>query len=181
MPASDMEEVMIEPDLKYCPKCDDEYRAEIEKCAACGIELITGLQKIEMAEARRKRLESRTTELSPDDDLVEIQRGTLPDLRYLSSLLDKENIATLLVGDMKSCGKPCCPTIYNLLVRREDGMDAMHIIEEEHRRATALAQHQNSHSDAIFNPYAAEAQCPACGHSFPTTETSCPDCGLSFG
>jgi len=176
-----MEEVMIEPDLKYCPKCDDEYRAEIEKCAACGIELITGLQKIEMEETRRKRLESRTSELSPDDDLVEIQRGPLPDLRYLSSLLDKENIATLLVGDMKSCGKTCCPTIYNLLVRREDGMDTMHIIEEEHRRATALAHHQNSHSDAIFNPHAAEAQCPACGHSFPTTETSCPDCGLSFG
>ena len=48
---------MIEPDLKYCPKCDDEYRAEIEKCATCGIELITGLQKIEREEALREKTE----------------------------------------------------------------------------------------------------------------------------
>jgi hypothetical protein len=172
---------MIEADLKYCPKCNDEYRAEIEKCAACGVELITGLQRIEMETARRKRLESRTAELSPDDDLVEIQRGSLPDMRHLSNLLNGENIATLLVGDMKTCGKGCCPTTYNVLVRREDGMDAINIIEEEHKRTTALAHHENFHADAIFNPYAAEAKCPACGHSFPTTETSCPDCGLSFG
>lgn len=178
---------MIEPDLKYCPKCNDEYRAEIEKCAVCGITLITGLQKIEMEKERLKKLESRTTELSPDDDLVGLRRGPLSDMRHLSNLLNNEKIATLLVGDMKTCAKDrfgnssCCPTIYNLLVRRQDGMDAIHIIEEEHRRTTGLAHHENSHGDAIFNPHAGEAQCPACGHSFPTTETSCPDCGLSFG
>lgn len=172
---------MIDPDLKYCPKCNDEYRAEIEKCAVCDIELITGQQKIEMEEARRKRLESRTTELTPDDDLVQIQRGPLPDLRHLATLLDKENIATLLLGDMKTCGQTCCPTVYNLLVRREDGMDAIHILEDEHRKTTGLSYHENSHADAIFNPHVAEAKCPACGHCFPTTEQSCPDCGLSFG
>jgi ribosomal protein L37E len=172
---------MIDPDLKYCPECNDEYRAEIEKCAACGIDLITGLQKIEMEEERQKRLEGRKTELSPDDDLVAIRRGPLADMRHLSDLLKGENIGTLLAGDDNSCSKSCCPSVYDLLVKREDGMDALHIVEDEHKRVTGLAQHENANGDTVFNPHENEAQCPACGHSFPTTKTTCPDCGLSFG
>jgi hypothetical protein len=172
---------MIDPDLKYCPNCNDEYRAEIERCAECGIDLITGQQKIEMEEARQQKLEGRTAELSPEDDLVGIRRGALTDMRYLAGLLNGEKIGTLLVGDENTCAKNCCPSVYNLLVKREDGMEALHIIEEEHKRATGLTHHESTNGDAIFNPHASEAQCPACGHSFPTTQTTCPDCGLSFG
>lgn len=172
---------MVEPDLKYCPQCNDEYRAEIEKCAACGIILITGRQKIEMEAALRKKLERRSTELNPDDDLVALRRGPLPDMRHLATLLNSENIGTLLAGDEKTCAKSCCPTVYDLLVKREDGLEALHIIEEEHRRTTGLAAYDHPHADAVFNPEAGEACCPACGHFFPTSETACPDCGLSFG
>jgi hypothetical protein len=172
---------MIDPDLKYCPECNDEYRAEIEKCAACGIDLITGLQKIEMEEARQKKLESRTAELSPDDDLVGLRRGPLPEMRHIAALLDVENIGTLLLGDMNTCVKKCCPSVYNLMVKSEDGMEALQIIEEEHKRTTGLAHHENVNGDSIFNPHASEAQCPACGNAFPTTQTTCPDCGLNFG
>jgi len=172
---------MIEPDLKYCPECNDEYRAEIEKCAACGIVLITGLQKIEMEEAKQKKLESRTVELNPDDDLAVLRRGPLPEMRHFADLLNVENIGTLLAGDETSCAKNCCPSVYNLLVKREDGLEALHIIEEDHKRATGLAYHDNTNGDTVFNPHAGEAQCPACGHAFPTTQTTCPDCGLSFG
>ena len=172
---------MIEPDLKYCPQCNDEYRAEIEKCAACGIDLITGRQKLEWVEAQRKKLASRVSDISPDDDLVALRRGPLTDMRHLANLLNDEKIGTLLAGDEKSCGKGCCPSVYTLLVKREDGMESLHIIEEEHRRTTGLGDLHHPVSDAIFNPDAGEACCPACGHSFPTTETACPDCGLSFG
>jgi len=172
---------MIELDLKYCPQCNDEYRAEIEKCAACGVVLITGAQKIEMEEQRRRKLANRTSELSPDDDLVIIRRGPLAEMRHFTDLLDGENIGTLLVGDEKSCGQSCCPTVYSILVKREDGLDALKIVEEEHKRVTGLMHHELSGADAVFNPEADEACCPACGHTFPTTETACPDCGLSFG
>ncbi|MBW2467496.1 MAG: hypothetical protein JRF02_09365 [Deltaproteobacteria bacterium] len=172
---------MIDPELKYCIQCNDEYRAEIEKCANCGIDLITGRQKIEMEEARQQKLGSRTAELSPDDDLVVIRRGPLSDMRHLAETLGRENIGTLMAGDESSCGKGCCPSVYNLLVKREDGMEAHHIIEEEHRRATGLTQHESVNGDTVFNPHENEAQCPACGYSFPTTQTTCPDCGLNFG
>ena len=172
---------MIEPDLKYCPKCDDEYRAEIEKCATCGIDLITGLQKIEREEALREKLASRAGDLSPDDDLVALRRGSLTDMRHLANLLNDMKIGTLLAGDEKSCGKGCCPSVYTLLVKMEDGMESQHIIEEEHRRTTALEELHHPVSDAVFDPNSVMACCPACGHSFPTTETACPDCGLTFG
>ena len=178
---------MTDPDLKYCPECNDEYRAEIEKCAACEIDLITGLQKIDIDEARQRKLDSRTAELSPDDDLVGMRRGPLPEMRHLAALLGVENIGTAMMGDMGTCAKDrfgnstCCPSIYNLMVKREDVMDALQIIEEDHKKVTGLAHHENTNGDAIFNPQASEAQCPACGHAFPTTQTTCPDCGLSFG
>ena len=172
---------MVELDLKYCPQCDDEYRAEIEKCAACGVVLITGAQKIDLEEQRRKKLENRRAELSPDDDLVVLRRGALHDMRHLVNLLQGENIGTLLVGDDKSCSKSCCPSVYDLLVRREDGMEAFQIIEEEHKKTTGLVHHELADSDLVFNPEASEACCPACGHTFSTTGTTCPDCGLNFG
>lgn len=178
---------MVEPDLKYCPECDDEYRAEIEKCAACGITLITGRQKIEMEEARQKKLAGRAGNLSPEDKLVRLKRGALPYMRHLANLLHSEKIGTLLEGDMSTCGKDRfgntipTPTTYDLLVKMEDAQEAWNIIEEDHRRSTGLVQHDNQNQDAIFNPEASEACCPACGHTFPTTETTCPDCGLSFG
>ena len=178
---------MIDPDLKYCPECNDEYLAEIEECAVCVVELITGQQKIEMEEARQKKLATRTVELSPDDDLVGLRGGPLPEMRHLAELLDEEKIGTALIGDMKTCAKDrfgnstCCPTNYTLFVKREDGQDALHIIDEEHRKTTGLTHHDNANGDTVFNPHASEAQCPACGHAFPTTQTSCPDCGLSFG
>ena len=172
---------MIEPDLKYCPKCNDEYRAEIETCAVCGVDLITGRQKIEMEEARRKKLKNRSVELSPDDDLVFVRRGPLTDMQHLADLLEEEKIGTLIAGDDKSCGQSCCPSVYYLCTRREDAMEALHIIEEDHKRTTGLAYHDDTDDAAVFNPYAGEAKCPACGHAFPTTQTTCPDCGLSFG
>jgi len=178
---------MVEPDLNYCPQCKDEYRAEIERCAACGIDLITGQQVIDREETRRKELENRVSSLNPDDDLVPIRRGPLTEMQHLSSLLDAQRIGTLLVGDLDTCGKDRfgntlnTPTTYDLLAKREDAMEALNILEEEHRRTTSLEEYDHSNADSVFNPAAGEACCPACGHSFPTTETACPDCGLSFG
>jgi len=177
----------IDPELKYCPKCNDEYLAEIIMCAACGLELLTGEQLTEILEKRRKKLASRSTELSPDDDLVVIRRGELTGMQYLAQMLEKENIGSLLVGDMQTCAKDrfgntgSNPSIYDFQVKREDAAEALEIIETEHRKETHLEHHDNTNGDSIYNPAAEQAKCPACGHIFPTTERACPDCGLSLG
>jgi hypothetical protein len=177
----------VDPELKYCPECNDEYRADIIICAACEKELLTGVQLIELLEAREKKLASRSLELSPDDDLVAIRRGQLAEMRAHEQLLEKENIGSLLEGDMSTCGKDRFgnttghPTTYNFMVKREDAVEAMQIIEAEHNKATHLDHHDNVNGDAIYNPAAAEAHCPACGHTFSTSVTACPDCGLILG
>jgi hypothetical protein len=146
---------MVDPELKYCPECDDEYRAEIEKCASCCVDLITGRQKIELEEDRQQKLAARTGELNQDDDLVAMRRGSLAEMRHIATLLDAEKIGSAMIGDMKTCAKDrfgnatCCPTIYNLLVKKEDAAEAHHIIEEEHRKATALAHHENVNGETI--------------------------------
>lgn len=172
---------MIDPELKYCPQCNDEYRAEIEQCAACEVLLITGAQRLESEKARQEQMATRKGELTPEDEVVVIERGSLHDLKRLEDLLAAERIGTRLIGDENSCSKNCCPSTFFLQVRREDAPAALELLAAEHHRLTGLDLADNAHTDAVFNPYAAEANCPACGCCFSTSSTTCPDCGLSFG
>jgi len=172
---------MFEPDLKYCPQCRDEYRAEIVRCAVCGVELLLGSEMVNLDNGKQMQRERRTDALSPTDDLVAIHKAPIADIRHLEELLRHERIICLVSGDEQSCNKGCCPTSFYLLVRREDASDAVGVIQAVHAQNTALHHHDTSHSHGVFNADAGEACCPACGHKFPTAFTTCPDCGLCFG
>ncbi|MBU0482325.1 MAG: hypothetical protein KKG47_14630 [Proteobacteria bacterium] len=169
---------MYEHDLKYCPDCNDEYRAEIEKCGMCGGPLFTGLEMEARSAARKKRMAGPVAELSIDEELVVIRRGKLAEIKVFEKLLAEQHIGTLLAGDENSCGKGCCGGNFDLVVRREDAEEASHLIDEE-IRCDAIGADGNSHGDAVFNPEVAESTCPACGHVFKTAP-ECPDCGLCF-
>lgn len=171
----------IDPDLKYCPQCNDEYRADIVICAACRVDLISGRDRLAMEQGRKQHLESRKGDLTPADDIVTIHGAPLNDVKRLQARMKEERIGTLIVGDEKSCGKGCCPSTYYLQVRREDAHAALMIIKEDHQRNTAMHAHDTSFADAVFDAGASEALCPACGFRFSTNTTTCPDCGLCFG
>ena len=167
--------------LKYCPGCGGEFRAEVEQCGVCCISLLSGAEMASRQDEREARRRSRSGELSPADDLVTITRAPLADIRRLEELLQAERIAVLVAGDDSSCGKGCCPSTFELKVRREDALEAAIIMEREYRRHTHLDSHRPLAEDAVFNPEAGEATCPACGHRFSTSSATCPDCGLCFG
>ena len=57
----------IDPELQYCPQCQDEYRAGIVQCASCEVELINGSKMLKAQEQKNKRLSERSMEISPDD------------------------------------------------------------------------------------------------------------------
>ncbi len=173
---------MIDPDLKYCPQCDDEYMPVAETCAACEIHLITGRERLERENAVLRHRDNRKGALTAGEDLVTVYRGSLTELKKLEDLLKTENIGTLVSGDDASCGKGCKPSVHFLNVRREEAGDAMAIIETEYHRSLGMADYDTSHCDAVFNPEAEEALCPACGHRFAASGgLECPDCGLCFG
>ncbi len=172
---------MIDPELKYCPQCRDEYRPDISQCGVCGTTLLTGGQFMALHENKSEKRAQRKGDLTAADELVNIQGGPLTDMRHLEELLKAERIGTMLVGDERNCGKGCCPSNFFLQVRREDAADAFAVIQAEHQRMTALADHGADLVDGVFNADAGQATCPACGFSFQTSTNTCPDCGLCFG
>ena len=172
---------MIDPELKYCLKCQDEYRADVEICGVCGATLVAGTDVLKMEADRRQQLDSRGGELSADDEVVNIRRGPLSDIKHLEGLLKRENIGSLIAGDEGSCGSGCCPSTFILQVRTDDVGVALDILEKDFQRSTGLAHHDASFGNAVFDNRASETVCPACGHTFLTSRTDCPDCGLSLG
>ena len=170
----------FDPELCYCPQCKDEYRAGIERCAVCGVLLLSGSVMLARHQEQMNRFANRRGPLMEGEELIAIQKGPLGDLSRLQKLLENEKIGTLLKGDDSACGKGCCPSVFFLLVRREDSLDALAIIEVEHRRLTGLSGHDCHHTDAVFDPEREATVCPACGQTFKTSQTECPECGLCF-
>jgi len=172
---------MIEHDLQYCPRCRDEYRPEITRCAACAIPLISGAELLTLDGTCRTSRNARKGALAPDDELVVIQQGSLADLKPLRNLLERERIGVLISGEQQACGKGCCGPKLHLQVRREDAVDALALLAEEHRRTTGLAGHEVSFAEAEFAAGEGETVCPACGFVFAAEAPACPDCGLCLG
>lgn len=172
--------LIIDPELKYCPSCNDEYRAEISTCAGCDVELLTGTQLMELEEQKQQKKAARNMELSPDDEMVSIRKGPVMEMKELQIKLEREGIPSLVVQEGGGCGQGCCGTNLLVQVRMSDVQDVLAILEQEHVRSTGLAEHDTTHAGAVFNAAAENATCPACGCSFATTQATCPDCGLCF-
>jgi len=170
----------VEPDMQYCPQCQDEYRAGVVVCATCGVELISGVQMQELLDRKNKRTAGRATAITPEDELVDIIKGKIINVKSVQSLLSSEGIPSLIAGDSASCGKGCCGTDVRLQVRTADLPEVMALLAREHLQTTGLTDHDSSYVDAVYDPGAGAATCPACGCTFSTENKTCPDCGLCF-
>lgn len=62
-----------DPELNYCPVCDEEYRSNIKRCADCAVELVPGSVKIAAEQGLKAKKTARSMELSEEDDLVNIR------------------------------------------------------------------------------------------------------------
>ena len=102
--AADNNQYDIEADCNYCPKCGDEYRAEIKTCPACSIALESGSEKLAILRQQETGSPSRSMEISADDELVAVQIGKLGDLKPLQQLLKAAYVPSLLSGDNASKG-----------------------------------------------------------------------------
>jgi hypothetical protein len=164
----------------YCPQCQDEYRPGMTVCASCGVTLLSGSQMLEILERQANRA-GRNTPITPEDQLVDILKGKVIQVKSLQTLLGREGIPSLIAGDSASCGKGCGGGAdVRLQVRLTDVPDVMTVLNREHLQTTGLADHDTSLADAVFDPEAESATCPACGCTFATDNKTCPDCGLCF-
>lgn len=169
----------IEEDLKYCPQCKEEYRSDIIQCADCATELITGKQLLTALKQKKDLKANRDMNIKPEDELVDVRKGPIRDIKQTQTLLESHGIPAVIVKD-KSCGKGCCGPDVLLKVRATDLHEAASVFENEYKNSTALHEHDTSYSHSVFNAGAGETTCPACGFTFSTQSTTCPDCGLCF-
>ncbi|MBW1635422.1 MAG: hypothetical protein JRJ68_04020 [Deltaproteobacteria bacterium] len=172
----------IDPEMNYCPLCGDEYRVAGKRCAACDVELISGAEKLAQVQKVKQLVAGRSMELTADDELVNLRKGMLNDMKQLQSLLAGERIPAVLVSDDSSCGKGCCGTEMYLQVRKNDTEPALAVLAKDFMETTSLSSHDLTHVDAVFVQEAESNVCPACGCQFSSKgQMNCPECGLCFG
>ncbi len=168
----------IDPGMRYCLTCRDEYRPEVTTCATCGTTLINGAEMQARQLKHQSKLLARKGEIEPGEEIVTIMKAGIHEVKRIQQFLTKAHIGSVLIGD-KTCGQGCCGGDIELRVRPEEAAEALTIIEEDLARTTALHEHTIP-ADSGFNPEEDEHICPACGTAFATSSSTCPDCGLCF-
>jgi predicted amidophosphoribosyltransferase len=180
-PAEDeREEPGPEADYKVCPRCDGEFRLEIERCPDCGVELVEPgeeeteeddqseevpeefLEKEEVEEEAPAFPDPPRYEIPASDDLVCLCCGSFSFLASLSAKLDGAGIGHRIeLGPYERSATNAC-----LYLDPEDCDTAEEIWDAA--------------NDADRDFTADGRACPVCGTSLPRNATDCPECGLSF-
>ncbi len=171
---------LFDTEMTYCPSCGDEYRADIVDCFSCKIPLISGSEKIALEKERNAHLQDRSMEFLPGDEMVDIRKGGLQDIKYLQKILAAELIPSLVVSDEDNCKKGCCGPEMFLQIRKADTAGAMEVLARDFVKSTSLKSHDLKNAEAVIDLNAAETLCPACGCLFSPTVGACPECGLCF-
>lgn len=168
-------------EYRYCPSCGDEFRAEFLTCSQCGVELMIRTPKVQNQQTGREK-DSEPAELTDEQDLIALRKGSMLELKRLKRLLVGEGVASLIVGDDADCSRGCCggPS-YILLIKSEDASIAQPLLLEDFKQTTAL----DTHAELILprqpeHDAGAGQECPACGSRLSASQTACPDCGLGL-
>jgi len=170
----------FDTELQYCPRCHDEYRADILHCAACGVGLLSGQEMRDRQKRETRQGAARSRDIAPDEAVLKVRKGPVLQIKALQAYLLRQGIPSLAIGEHgASCGCRGGGELA-LQVRESDLAEVMAALEQEYRESTGVAEHDTRFSDAVFDADVAEAVCPACGCQFSTRLTVCPDCGLCF-
>jgi double zinc ribbon protein len=164
--------------VRYCPRCDSEYRLEILTCAECGGEL----------EVREEGYHPPPQEPFPDvADGADEPPGEYRSLYYSGEIADLEPLTDALgesripyrVDAADDTKVPLSPhNRFYLKVRDEEREQARQLLESL-PQATELGIVDDL-AEKNFDPGKGYRNCPACSASIPAGARKCPDCGLAL-
>ncbi|WP_136797784.1 hypothetical protein [Desulfosediminicola ganghwensis] len=95
----------VDLEMSYCPKCNEEYRLDVERCVHCQVELISGEERLGLLTSKEQGFTARSMEIADGESMVAIREGKLRDLKPYQILLGKDRIPALLNGDAAGCAK----------------------------------------------------------------------------
>lgn len=169
---------MIEEVLhyKYCPSCQDEFRAEVEFCAECGVALVF-LDELQVQEEP----------VSVFPSLAELELLRMGDGHWIRELALKLRALGIIfrieqTDELARRGEldPKAFTVrdsYALFVRREDLAQAQAVDQAHYREEVERVVESEGDAEARTSDDA----CPACGGLLPAHCEECPECGLFLG
>jgi transposase-like protein len=161
-----------------CPVCSAEYRAGIDRCAKCSVDLVSPNETQASAKGRmapQEALKGKETIVVPQVNLSscrELEKLILA-AGYPCYTQSTEADADVALGSSASM-------MYGVVVAAAD-VDAIRTHLKGSLEATLAKQGLGSLQTEAIVVDSGSAKCPACGHEGPLVEGACGDCGLFLG
>lgn len=121
---------------------------------------------------------SSTTET--EEGMILLGIAEFGEAKRIQYCLEERGVGVRLRSDPETCGTGGCKPKVELWGLSKDVEAVRKFFLEEKTRALEGLEFDPALEEAVFDPDAAEALCPACGTKFPTSLKECPDCGLVF-
>jgi hypothetical protein len=163
--------------VRRCPVCGEEYRAEIVRCADCGVVLQDADDEVVPFEERLRPASLSEGGPPPERKVPEgyvlVYKGRdVGDVELLAEGLRQAGVPWHV---HHTPAKPDgSPAAYDLMVPEAEAPRA--------RRALAPLLGDGADPEAVDRSFDAEAgylRCPACSSEMPPGAKACPDCGLA--
>lgn len=152
-------------EMKICPQCAYDYYPHVEKCAKCGVVLVSLEEHARMQEDKRRLAEQAL------EDPVAVREGDVRWMEELLQALTAAGIPCRLHAD-PGCATGCRGNTCKLLVSRRDAPRAHERCEEYFSEVHPEAR--------ASQEMMSQGKCPACGSNLDPAAAECPDCGLTL-
>lgn len=113
-------------------------------------------------------------------ELIKIGVMNLGEAKELETSLAAIDVELVLNHNESTCSRGCSVTV-EIHAKESDLPKVAQVYQERFSKMLEGHDFDPKLLDAVFDPSVAEAQCPACGHTFSTQLCECPDCGLNIG
>lgn len=110
---------------------------------------------------------------------VLLGKASQADAERLRAKVAQQGISLALVHNAVTC-KSGCGIQLEIWAHPADLDGIKELLAAEWQATAASLGYDPALAEAVYDPDAAEATCPACATVFATTLTECPDCGLHF-
>ena len=83
--------LIIDPELNYCPRCREEYRADIATCADCSVALVSGRQMRDLHGLKP----GRSMVIAEDEPVCTVRKGGLQAIKDLQVYLQQQGLSPI--------------------------------------------------------------------------------------